>query len=113
MESGSCTACCYAFPVVELGKGPMTECKHADGGCLIYEDRPQSCRECFCAWVTQPAASENLLPDKCGVIFEKISDDKMSATRVGAVTAVVEGQLRAFKAQGYKVGWRLQVIQKT
>ena len=102
MECGECTACCTAFPVKELKKPIATECDYADEGCKIYNDRPQSCQDCLCAWITQPVAVLELRPDKCGVIFER-NKDIMIGTVIGPITPIIQGQIEDFKKQGFKV----------
>ena len=103
MECGGCTECCTAFPVVELNKDAWTVCDYADEGCKIYNARPQSCRDCYCAWITQPVVAPGMRPDKCGVIFEKVSDTVMVGTIIGEVDPRVKGQVNAFKSQGFRV----------
>lgn len=102
-ECGGCTACCYAFPVIELEKPRFTKCKYANKQCNIYNVRPQSCRDCYCAWVTQPEVSEELRPDICGVIFEKVNGDTMLATILRKPTKAAVRQKQNFEQQGYRV----------
>ena len=102
-ECGECTACCYAFPVVELEKERFTKCEYANKGCKIYNVRPESCRKCLCAWVTQPEIPIELRPDQCGVIFEKLSDDTILATLLREPTQQAINQKFDFERQGYRV----------
>lgn len=103
-ECGGCTACCHAFPVAELNKPIYTKCEHADKGCKIYKDRPQSCKDCFCSWVTQPKVHPELRPDKCGVIFEKRSETEIHATLLREPTDLALGQMHNYELeQGCKV----------
>ena len=103
MECGGCTSCCFAYAVVELDKPSLTECEYADKGCSIYRVRPDSCRDCYCAWITQPKVAIELRPDKCGVVFEKIDDKTILATLLSKPTKEAVGQKRNFEKQGYKV----------
>ena len=100
---GECIECCTAFPVVELNKPAGAPCVFADKGCKIYANRPQSCKDCWCAWVTQPEIGIELRPDKCGVIFEKVAENVMVATVVGSITKYALWQITSFKKQNYKV----------
>lgn len=103
-KCGGCIECCFAFRVVELKKEPFIECEHAEKGkgCKIYETRPQSCRDCNCAWITQSEVAGELRPDKCGVIFERINN-AIYGTIIGKISSTINGQLYAFKKQGFRV----------
>lgn len=71
-KCGTCTACCVIPAVPELAKPPGFTCLHCDGkGCLIYEQRPPSCRNFECAWL-QGEMPEWMRPDKVGVMVEKL-----------------------------------------
>lgn len=102
-ECGECTACCYACKVVELNKKRYTPCKYADKGCKVYHDRPKSCREYQCAWLTQPKVAISLRPDKCGMIFEKSDEETILCGFVEKPTEVAIRQLHNFRKQGYRV----------
>jgi len=103
MECGGCTACCYAFPVNDAGKAGFKKCKHEDGKCLIYENRPQVCKDYECAWLGQPTAPLELRPDKCGVIFTKLDDETMQVTLLRKPESIAVLQAYDFKKQGYKI----------
>ena len=78
MECGECTLCCSLLPVLEINKKAGTMCLHCgDSGCLIYDERPESCRVFNCAYHQANKADLQLSPNNCGVIFEKIADDIM------------------------------------
>lgn len=101
---GECTRCCFAFPVVELSKPALAVCKHATvDGCSIYEERPESCRKCECAYIQMPwEVPLDLRPDRCGVIFER-SGGTMVGTVVGPISWLARGQVEAFKREGFHV----------
>jgi len=44
-------------------------------GCKIYETRPQSCIDFKCSWLLDDNMSVDLRPDKCNIIFEKVTDE--------------------------------------
>lgn len=73
---GSCTACCTALGVPELGKSTYRRCTHlCDNGCGIYTERPGSCRTFECQWLRgllelDDGIDMDLRPDACGVIFD-------------------------------------------
>lgn len=53
-ECGTCDACCVWLTIKdpELQKAQGHRCSKlaCGGGCTIYETRPQTCREYYCAW---------------------------------------------------------------
>jgi len=69
---GTCTACCDAVAVQEIDKPVYTPCQHMCGtGCVIYQNRPQQCREYMCAWKTLWTPNdEQWRPDNLGAIFD-------------------------------------------
>lgn len=67
---GECTLCCYFLRIPETDSAEYSLCKHCDGGCTIYDERPAQCCNFECLWLRQPQIPEALRPDKCGVMFE-------------------------------------------
>ena len=69
-----CNLCCYFTEVPELKKPVLVLCKfcNSNKGCKIYKDRPSSCRNFKCVWYQCPNMSDDLRPDKCHVMFEKL-----------------------------------------
>jgi hypothetical protein len=76
---GSCTACCSSVPVKEIGLKAWTRCPHLHSlpsihtGCSIYSRRPSSCRVWSCGWLVADW-SDDLKPDRCGVIVDPMED---------------------------------------
>jgi hypothetical protein len=103
---GSCTECCKMMEVSELHKAAWTMCSScAVGvGCKIYPDRPQSCREFLCGWLTAPFMGPDLKPDKCHVViyFESnaivanCDPDKPDAWRMPNVLNMLHGVAHKF-----------------
>lgn len=74
---GDCRVCCRLPDIPELDKPINTWCKHTDletagGGCGIYEDRPKTCREYECAWLSG-LGDEHDRPDRLGVMYQPIT----------------------------------------
>lgn len=84
---GPCNLCCDLMgvemqPLEDAKKPPFQPCKHqcsakgGEGGCGVYESRPDSCRVFQCHWLwTQKQDPEYRLPkflrpDKTGVVAE-------------------------------------------
>lgn len=68
---GECTACCTVLGVRELEKKPWQNCQHICGnGCAIYAERPGSCKEFSCFWLSGDFGNEEMRPDKYGIIVD-------------------------------------------
>ena len=69
---GPCSACCEVLEVRALDLPAWTRCPDqcADGGCGIYEDRPESCRPYRCSWL-MGEMQEDERPDLVGVIVDE------------------------------------------
>jgi hypothetical protein len=68
---GTCTECCRLLVVPELYKGAGTLCSKCNVGvgCGIYPERPQSCRDFSCGWLSAAYMGPELRPDRSHVIF--------------------------------------------
>jgi hypothetical protein len=59
---GQCSACCKAFEIGEpLRKPANTWCQHCrpgKGGCMIYQSRPEGCKEFKCSWLSGSLGDE-------------------------------------------------------
>ncbi len=106
-ECGGCTLCCKLFDIPDLHKPAYTKCEHCieNVGCNIYNNRPRCCRGFNCAWLQNVGAPIELRPDKCKIIFEKISDDVFFGTQDAdfPMTQMGKNQIIAFNNQGYSV----------
>ncbi|MDB5775026.1 MAG: hypothetical protein JWP38_1159 [Herbaspirillum sp.] len=77
-ECGSCTACCDGWMAGTIrghDMQPGTPCHFVrDGGCSIYDERPQSpCRNFSCGWVRPDSPfPDEFRPDRLGVIIAPI-----------------------------------------
>ena len=69
---GSCNACCISLTIDDpaLQKAQGYRCRNAqkDGGCAIYESRPQTCRTFFCGWRQFKWVHEAMRPDVSHVL---------------------------------------------
>lgn len=101
-QCGDCTACCALFPIAELGKGLNEGCAHCDGGCTIYDTRPQSCTGFNCLYL-QSSAPVEVRPDRCGIVFEKLSSRLIYGTTFKKVSKWGAAQTHAFVRQGFSV----------
>ena len=60
----NCTMCCKIMGITELDKPRNQECPNCDigKGCKIYADRPQSCRDFHCLYLTDGRLAEHWKP---------------------------------------------------
>lgn len=75
-ECGDCTVCCTILGVNEIGKLPQETCEHVCADkCAIYENRPHSCREFECLWLSGAIpGDERRRPDNLGLMFVPNND---------------------------------------
>lgn len=66
-----CTLCCSLLGVVELNKPVFKICKHCTigKGCKIYEEKPQTCTDFACSYLTTPSVPEYWNPKICGMLL--------------------------------------------
>lgn len=73
-ECGECTACCHHIPIdqEDMVKLPNVDCEHLmkEGGCRIYQNRPNTCAKWFCAWRYISTIDEQWRPDKSGTLMD-------------------------------------------
>lgn len=86
---------------------PNVDCKHCVNGkgCSIQETKPTKCREFECSYYQSPNAPIELRPDKCKMIFEKISEQLFIGTLDAGfnLTETAKNQVSSFINQGYSV----------
>lgn len=77
-ECGACTVCCELPAILDpaLRKAPGVRCPNClqQGGCGIYETRPETCRGHYCAWRCLAQFDESWRPDLSKVYIELKSD---------------------------------------
>jgi hypothetical protein len=73
-DCGTCNVCCVDLSVdqPELQKLPGYPCHNClpDGGCAIYDARPQTCRRYYCGWRRLDWIGPALRPDVSGVLAQ-------------------------------------------
>lgn len=70
---GTCTACCTANAVAEIGKAAGAACPHRSldsnrPGCGIYAERPTGCQTFRCVWLDGVGPDKHR-PDRIGVVI--------------------------------------------
>lgn len=93
-KCGKCTECCTTIAVAPLGKGTDEPCAHqGKGGCRIYRKRPNCCAAFTCRWL-EGALSQELRPDKSGMILWQTSLISDQGTRLELLQCNVRPRVR-------------------
>ena len=108
MKCGDCTLCCKLIDIPWMKSPPLEYCSKCvpERGCGIWDNVPKDCLEYECAYREMDKASVNLRPDKCHVIFEKLSglDTFLGLLDPGySMGEDVHGQINAFVNDGFSV----------
>ena len=94
-ECNECTACCtwmkgsaYGY---EFGGGKS--CKFlCETGCDVHKARPKVCEGYFCAWA-QELISEEMRPDKCGVLVSVENNENGQYLRLTSISGVINNDI--------------------
>lgn len=85
-ECGSCSVCCVALTIdePELQKLADVPCVNIrpQGGCSIYEKRPDVCKGWTCGWLNLDRLSDSLRPDKSNLLI-KIEESSITLQPIG------------------------------
>jgi hypothetical protein len=108
MDCGGCTLCCELLNIEAVNSPAGELCKHCNGkGCDIHDTTiPKECSDFCCAYVQMDNVSINLRPDKCKVIFEKITDAIFVGTtdpNIPNLPDVAKRQIHSFLQEGFSV----------
>ena len=105
MECDGCTLCCKYLPVPWMSSPAGEYCIECEPGvgCKIEATKPAECAAFACMYNQMPVCSPDLRPDRCGVIFEKISDVLVFGTAITNTSSALLAQLASFEKQGYSV----------
>ena len=108
MECGKCTLCCKLPNIPTTNSKPNEWCKYFDKNkrCTIYGNHPEECKEYLCTYAQMKYAHLDLRPDKCGIIFDKISDTLILGSVDGAIddlSDLVKRQINEFGKEGLSV----------
>jgi hypothetical protein len=69
---GSCSMCCKFFIIPEVDKAKDEWCRHCrpgKGGCTIYEQRPQVCKDFICMWKYTTEMGDEWYPARCKMVL--------------------------------------------
>lgn len=114
-DCGDCVLCCLVMRVLELNKPEAIKCKYCvRTGCLIYEERPASCRNFHCLWQFKKLFKDKKgkrRPDRLGalIIPKKEIDGHSPALQFNALDRkVFEGVeikdlIESYRKEGFNV----------
>lgn len=107
MECEECNLCCKLLPIDGVGSPSGKWCKHCEigKGCKIYNKRPKECISFRCAYNHSEKCVKRFRPDKCGVVFEKISDNVFIGIKEEKkkLKKAALDQVKSFNKQGFSV----------
>jgi len=117
-QCGDCSLCCKLLGIPELDKPKDVWCHNfaAGTGCRIYADRPPSCHNFVCRWLSDPMMGPDWKPSVCKMVV----DSKPSLFVVHVDPAVSRpwraepyfSVLRRLSAQGLAKGTIVMVIER-
>ena len=117
-QCGDCSLCCKLLGIPELDKPKDVWCPNflAGAGCRIYADRPASCHNFVCRWLSDPMMGPEWKPSVCKMVV----DSKPSLFVVHVDPAVSRpwraeryfSVLKRLSAQGLSKGTIVMVIER-
>ena len=111
---GECTVCCTVLAVTELNKGPYEKCAHEGAGCCaIYDQRPNSCRQLECLYLTDfLEGDERRRPDRLGIMFRHSDEQDVFANRYYGQSFLVCNEAWAGAAGAPEAKYFLEKLSK-
>ena len=105
MICAECTICCKYLPVPWMNSPAGEYCIECEPGvgCKIEATKPAGCVAFACMYNQMISCSPDFRPDRCGVIFEKISTTLIFGTAITNTSSMLLSQLIDFRRQGYSV----------
>lgn len=107
-KCNGCTLCCKLANISYMNSTHNNYCKMCDPniGCKIHDTRPNKCKIFECAYTQMKKVKLELRPDKCGFMFEKITDNLMLASTDGNINNVpdlIMNQIKSFGSENISV----------
>jgi hypothetical protein len=107
MKCGDCTLCCKLLELHDIPSSIGEYCKECEPGvgCKIHGSHPKECKTYKCMWLQMYAVKPEMRPDKCYVIFDKISDDVICGRleKGHKLSPLITGQIASFVNEGFSV----------
>ena len=117
-ECGDCSLCCKVLGIPELEKPKDAWCPNfaAGIGCRVYADRPPSCHNFACRWLTDPMMGPEWKPSVCKMVMD--AKPRLLAVHVDPAVArpwraePYYSVLKRLAAQGLTRGTIVLVIER-
>jgi len=107
MECDGCTLCCKIINVPWMDSPAGEYCKKCNEGwgCKIFHTVDDRCKQFSCMYNQMERATINLRPDKCKVMFEKITDDIIHGSLHPdySLNYFVKQQINMFLQEGFSI----------
>lgn len=108
MDCGECTLCCDLPEIKWLNKSANTLCNHycsLNHLCKIHDNIKEECKNFECSYYQMEKCNIDLRPDKCGIMFEMVSDNIFLGTKHPntKISIVGEKQIDVFLNQGFSI----------
>lgn len=108
IDCGGCTLCCRLTNIVYMNSPQGEYCKECNPniGCTIYEKRPEHCRIFQCCYSQMEKVHLDLRPDRCKIVFEKITDTLILGTidgKIKDISELINRQITFFGKEGISV----------
>ena len=117
-QCGDCSLCCKVLGIPELEKPKDSWCPNfAPGiGCRIYANRPPSCRNFNCRWLTDPTMGPEWKPSLCKMVVDSrpslfVVHVDPAATRPWSAEPYIS-VLKRLSAQGLTKGVIVMAIER-
>ena len=117
-QCGDCSLCCKVLGIPELEKPKDSWCPNfAPGiGCSIYKNRPPSCRDFNCRWLTDTTMGPEWKPSLCKMVINSrpglfVVHVDPAATRPWSAEPYIP-VLKRLSAQGLTRGVVVMVIER-
>ncbi len=84
-DCGSCSMCCCLLEIEDLNKPADKWCGHCrpgNGGCSIYADRPEVCRNFACQWLINEGVPDFWFPKKSKMVLQLVVGETHAELRV-------------------------------
>ena len=106
-KCGECTLCCKLLELHEIPSEIGVYCEKCIPceGCTVHDNKPQECKDYQCMWTQMEHVSIDLRPDKCGIIFDRVASDVITARLEEGkmINDLLMGQINHFINEGFSV----------
>jgi len=107
MKCDGCTLCCKLIHIPWMNSPAGEYCKECNPniGCNIFNTVNKNCLEYNCAYNQMENISVDLRPDKCHLIFEKLSENIFTGLLDidNEINDIVKRQINSLLKQGFSV----------